>query len=77
MANEIRKLLGDIKEVFAVEELHAHRFGPYFSVNITIGIDGNLSVSEGNRIADAVEQHLIEKMKMVRRIYVHYHPAKK
>jgi cation diffusion facilitator family transporter len=76
MENEIRTLLGDIKEIFAVEEVHAHRFGPYFSVNITIGIDGNLSVSEGDRIADAVEKHLIDKMKMVRRIYVHYHPAK-
>jgi cation diffusion facilitator family transporter len=75
MENEIRGLIDDIERVIAVEEVHAHRFGPYFSVNITIGIDGKLSVSEGDRIADLVEQRLIEKMKMVRRIYVHYHPA--
>jgi divalent metal cation (Fe/Co/Zn/Cd) transporter len=75
MENEIRGLIDNIEGVIDVEEVHAHRFGPYFSVNLTIGIDGRLTVSEGDRIADLVEDHLIDKMKMVRRIYVHYHPA--
>jgi cation diffusion facilitator family transporter len=75
MENEIRGLIDNIEGVIAVEEVHAHRFGPYFSVNLTIGVNGNLTVSEGDLIADLVEAELIDKMKMVRRIYVHYHPV--
>lgn len=76
MENEIRALILEIDEVDGVEDVHAHRFGPYFSVNITIGIDGSLSVREGDRIANVVEEQLIERMKNVRRIYVHYHPSR-
>ncbi len=74
--NEIRHLVNTINGVIAVEEIHAHRFGPYYSVNITIGVDGNLSVHEGNMIADSIEQKLRERMKTIRRISVHYHPIK-
>jgi cation diffusion facilitator family transporter len=75
MEKEIRDLVLAVKGVFEVEDIHAHRFGPYFSVNVTIGIDGHLTVSEGDIIADCVETRLTDNMKTVRRIYVHYHPA--
>ncbi len=43
-------------------------------VNITIGIDGNLSVADGNRIADSIEKLLYERIELLRRVYIHYHP---
>jgi divalent metal cation (Fe/Co/Zn/Cd) transporter len=55
--------------------VHSHRFGPYLVVNVTIGISGEISVIEGDRIATAVEQLLITNIEMVRKVYVHYHPA--
>ncbi len=73
--NEIRKLMAGFPGVRRVEEIHAHRFGPYFVVNITIGIDGNISVREGDRIADDVEEFLLRRIEMLRKIYVHYHPV--
>ncbi len=58
-----------------VEDIFAHRFGPYLVMNITIGVDGQLSVAEGDRIATDVERALSAKIAMLRRVYVHYHPA--
>ena len=42
---------------------------------MTIGIDGEITVREGDRIASAVEDTLIAENALVRRVYVHYHPA--
>ena len=74
--NRIRSILGNVPEIRRIEEIHAHRFGPYFVINLTIGIDGDLSVRGGDAIATRVERLLVERIEMVRRVYVHYHPAK-
>jgi divalent metal cation (Fe/Co/Zn/Cd) transporter len=39
-------------------EILAHRFGPHFVINVTVGVDGSLPVSEGDRIATGVEERL-------------------
>ena len=56
LAKQVLKLLKDLKAVRQLEELQAHRFGPHLVINLTIGIDGNLSVSHGDAIATAVEE---------------------
>jgi divalent metal cation (Fe/Co/Zn/Cd) transporter len=43
-------------------------------MNITVGIDGSLSVAAGDSIASAVERRLYEKIDLLRRVHVHYHP---
>ena len=75
LAQQITGLLSAIPEVKQVEEIHAHRFGPYLVVNVTIGIDGSLSVSAGDEIASQVEDALYKHIELLRRAYVHYHPA--
>jgi cation diffusion facilitator family transporter len=75
LACQISSLLQDIPEVIQLEEMHAHRFGPYFVVNLTIGVDGSLSISEGDAIATRVEETLYSSIDLLRRVYVHYHPA--
>ena len=62
--------------VHDVEEVLAHRFGPYLVLNITICIDGTLSVAEGDNIATEVERALQREIEMVQRVHVHYHPVK-
>lgn len=71
---EIRDLLTTVEGIQAVEEVHAHRFGPYLVVNLTIGVDGSLSVTQGDRIATEAEDILLEHVDFMRRVYVHYHP---
>ncbi len=75
LAEEIAEALRDVFGVEAIEEVHAHRFGPYLVVNLTIGIDGALSVVEGDRIATEVEETLLKQVQFLRRVYVHYHPV--
>jgi len=74
---KIRSILENIPDIRSIEEIHAHRFGPYFVINLTIGIDGALDVHNGDAIATRVEQLLAQRIEMVRRVYVHYHPAGK
>lgn len=76
LAEEIAEALRDVYGVEVIEEVHAHRFGPYLVVNLTIGIDGALSVVEGDRIATEVEETLLTHIQFLRRVYIHYHPAK-
>jgi cation diffusion facilitator family transporter len=75
LEKEVRSVLVGVAGVVAVEEVHAHRFGPYFVINLTIGIAGNISVAAGDAIASTVEKRLCKDVQMVRRVYVHYHPA--
>jgi cation diffusion facilitator family transporter len=75
LARQIDALLATLPDVLSLEEVHAHRFGPYLVVNLTIGIDGSLSVASGDCIATQVETLIYQNMDLVRRVYVHYHPV--
>jgi cation diffusion facilitator family transporter len=71
---EIIRLVQTVPEIEQIDEIGAHRFGPYLTVNLTVCIDGNLSVVEGDRIATRVEKILLEKIDFMSRVHVHYHP---
>jgi cation diffusion facilitator family transporter len=76
LAEQITRLLKQVPAVLRVEEIHAHRFGPYMVINITIGVDGNITVIEGDHIACQVEDLIGAEINLVRRVYVHYHPLR-
>ena len=71
---QIRTLLSEQNEVKKIDEIQAHRFGPYLVVNITICVDGGLSVFEGDWISTRVEKTLLENIRFLRQVHVHYHP---
>jgi cation diffusion facilitator family transporter len=71
---QIEELLAPDQQVQQIDEIKAHRFGPYLVVNITICVDGTLTVREGDQIATCVEQELMANIASVRRVHVHYHP---
>lgn len=75
MAREIKELLKPLPGIKVIEEIHAHRFGPYLVVNLTIGVDGDLTVSQGDDIATQAELVLLENIEFMRRVFVHYHPV--
>lgn len=75
LRSQIKKLLDPLPQVLEIEEIHAHRFGPYLLINITICIPGDLSVHEGDRIATRVENTLKDRIQFIRNVHVHYHPA--
>jgi cation diffusion facilitator family transporter len=77
LAVQIAEILLDMPGVKQVEEIQAHRFGPHIVVNLTIGVDGELTIREGDEIATKVEFLLCRVVSNVRRVHVHYHPARK
>jgi len=77
LAEQIRAVLSNLNEVKQLEELQAHRFGPHLVVNLTIGIDGKLTVEQGDKIATCVEEVVYNAFPNILRVHVHYHPADK
>ncbi|HEX5807418.1 MAG TPA: cation diffusion facilitator family transporter [Anaerolineales bacterium] len=75
LAQQISTLIKNVRGVQQLEELQAHRFGPHLVVNLTIGINGSLTVRQGDRIATKVESLIYESIPNIRHIHVHYHPA--
>jgi divalent metal cation (Fe/Co/Zn/Cd) transporter len=74
LATQITGLVDPIQGVRKIDEIHAHRFGPYLVANITICVDGNLTVTEGDKIATRVEDTLMDNIEFMRKVHVHYHP---
>ncbi len=76
LQTQILAILEKVPGVLKVEETQAHRFGPYLVINLTIGIDGAISVAEGDRIATQVEEALCREVDLLKRVHVHYHPLR-
>lgn len=77
LEKQIKNIVLHIPEVITLEEIGAHRFGPYLIVNLTVGIKGTLTVEKGDAIATEIEKALYSNIELLKRVYVHYHPAKK
>jgi len=73
----VRAWLLEVNGVNTVEQVRAHSFGPYIALNVTIGVEGSLSVAEGDAIADEVERVLHDKLEFLRAVHVHYHPSER
>lgn len=70
------RIIRQVPGVLQLEEMQAHRFGPHIVINLTIGVEGSISVYEGNHIAHQVEALVCQGVANVRRVHVHYHPAR-
>lgn len=75
LAKQVNELLSTTHGIEKVEAVHAHRFGPYMVMNLTIGVDGNLSVFEGDAIATRAETLLFKSIPFLGQVHVHYHPV--
>lgn len=74
--HRIHELLAQVPGVISVEEIHARRLGPFLTVNITLGIEGSLSVDHGDEIATLAERKLYENIDFLRHVHIHYHPIR-
>jgi len=75
LRRQVTQTLHRIPAIQKVEEVQAHRFGPYLVINLTIGIDGALSVQQGDQVAEQAEQLLLREIDLLKRVHIHYHPA--
>ena len=70
---QIRDLAIRVPGVQAIDSAKAHRFGQYLVINLAIFVDGDISVDEGDAIADQVEKALVDGIDYVRAVHVHFH----
>ena len=70
---KIKELAVQVPGVEAIESVKAHRFGQFLVINLTIFVDGKISVDEGNAIADRVEEALLNGIDYVQAVHVHFH----
>ena len=77
LAKQVLGLLKDVNGVRQLDEMQAHRFGPSIVINLTIGIEGNLTVIQGDQIATCVENMIYDSIPNVMHVHIHYHPADK
>jgi len=77
LAVQVAQILHSVPGVEQLQEVQAHRFGPHSVINVTIGVDGHLSVMDGDEISSRVETLLCSAIPNLRRVHVHYHPADK
>jgi cation diffusion facilitator family transporter len=72
---ELRDLTLLVEGVKGIEELGVHRFGPYYTISMTISVAGNISIDEGHNISHKVEQRLLDHFNNgLRKVHIHYHP---
>lgn len=71
-----RQIVADVKGVEQVEEIHIHRIGMYLLIQVTVGVDGTMTVAEGNAIATEVERALHRRIEYLHRVSIHYHPSR-
>jgi cation diffusion facilitator family transporter len=71
----IRDYVLSVPHVWKIDEIHAHRIGPYLVIYLTIGVDGEISVREGDDIATKVENILESEIEYVRKVHIHFDPG--
>ena len=74
LTKQIAELVMQVPGVHGVDNIKAHRFGRYLVINLSIHVDGNISVDAGDAISDEVEDILQEKVDFVSDVHVHFHP---
>lgn len=66
-----------VQGVIDVEKINATAYGPYMIINMVICVEGNITVDEGDAIAEKVERSLYKENEFVRGVHIHYHPDNK
>jgi len=75
--DEVRGLVGGISGVLGVDDIATHRYGASFIINLTILVDGGITVREGDNLADQVESKLFEQYRSsLAKVNIHYHPQR-
>lgn len=77
IVEEVIAQVEQIPEIKDIESIYSHRFGPYYTLNITIALEGDLTMNEGDLIADRLEESLCRDNYFLKQVFIHYHPIKK
>jgi cation diffusion facilitator family transporter len=70
----VTDILKDVPGILRLEAVFVHRFGPYLAMNITINVEGSITVAAGDQIASEAEKKLRSSIDFLQTVHIHYHP---
>jgi cation diffusion facilitator family transporter len=76
IVRSIRTVASSVPGVVEVEKCYARKMGLDYYVDLHVGVDGNISVHEGHRIAHRVKSAIQQSDSRVADVLVHIEPAK-
>ncbi|MBR2569931.1 MAG: cation transporter [Paenibacillus sp.] len=76
-AMPLMKTVQNVDGVILIKELKATEHGHYVIVQVTIGVNPNLSVAEGYQVGHRVKEHLMHRYLHVADVDVHVHPLER
>jgi cation diffusion facilitator family transporter len=74
IVNQVREVAEGVPQVKFTEKCFVRKMGFEYYVDIHIGVDGNLTVTEGHRIAHSVKDALLKSKLRVTDVLVHVEP---
>ncbi len=75
LVDEALAVVREVSPLVHLETMQAHRFGPNLVINLTVGMDGRLTIQEGDRLSDEIERGLMGRIPRLRQVHIHYHPV--
>jgi cation diffusion facilitator family transporter len=76
MQGLVAQAIDTFPEEIKIESILSHRYGNFYSLNITIGITPEMSISQADNLADNIEKRLLEMDTYLKYVFIHYHPKK-
>jgi cation diffusion facilitator family transporter len=73
----VRKAAASVPGVIEIEKCFVRKMGVSFYVDLHVGVDGNISVRDGHRIAHAVKGAIQETDPRIADVLVHIEPAQR
>ena len=75
MHEHIVKIAEAVPGVINVERCYSRKMGTSHQVDLHIWVDGQLTVSEGHRIAHSVKNQLREQIQQIADVHIHVEPS--
>lgn len=75
LIDNVENIASKIEDVKSVHDVKARWIGHRIRVDLSIAVDGNLSVQEGHNVAVRVHRELLEKIPHLKDITIHVDPA--
>jgi cation diffusion facilitator family transporter len=72
--DSIGRLVSRIEGVQSLDDIRVRSAGPYWMVDVKIGVDPEISVRAGHDVARVVKRQVIDEYRQVRDVLVHVNP---
>ena len=72
----VREIAARVPSVLGLDKCFVRKMGFSFYVDLHIIVDGELSVREGHRVADLVEDSVLRELQQISEVLVHVEPGR-